>query len=329
MTPSSLFKKIPIIYFFIFLLLVSFIACKKQTIKKEDITIIKVTDSDLYDILFLDKERGYAVGGKLFSETAILATNDGGINWHKVQVNLDMDRAVFSITKVDNELMAVGIDGKTYLNNGIGLSNWMALQTYRWHWYKAIAFSSDYRGIIVGGRAQSYGEFHFVDVWGNAYGERLFDFELTDVIFNQKDVGFISGYGTLLRSTDTGLTWDTLSLKGDFFKALYYNEQTATLWTVGYNGSIFKSMDNGDSWRSIRNGNNPLFNGYAFTNIYFIDDKIGYIIGEKGCILQTKDGGEHWQPIQTFTDEDLHSIYHNPPYIFICGKNGFLAKIKY
>src|SRR5690606_1439584 len=149
----------------------------------------------------------------------------------------------------------------------------------------SVAYTSNYRGVIVGGRAQTYGEINYLDVWGNASGEQFFDFDLTDIIFTNEDIGFISGYGSILRSVDTGLNWDTCNIKGDFYKALYYEKNTATIWTVGYNGSIFKTNDNGNSWTRIRNGNNPLFKGYAFNNIYFVDKNIGFIIGDNGCLL--------------------------------------------
>ncbi len=302
-------------------------SCKKISFSKDNITWHQITNGDLYDIVFLDSLRGYAVGGIVYTQSEILATNDGGNTWHNITIDLNYNKTIFGVTALNDALMAVGIDGKTYLNEGAPLSNWQAIQTYRWHAYKAIAFSSNDKGVIVGGRAHDYGEINNVDIWGNASNEMYFDFELTDILFTKNNIGFISGYGTMLKSTDEGAHWDTLSLKGDFFKAVHFQEVNQTLWTVGYNGSIFRSKDLGLSWEKIRNGNNPFLKKMALNNIFFIDDKIGFIVGDDGLILKTNDGGNNWNAIKPFTKNDLHGIYGWGNQVFISGKNGTLFKL--
>ena len=59
---------------------------------------------------------------------------------------------------------------------------------------------------------------------------------------------------------------------------------------VGYNGTILKSNDGGDSWIKIRSER-----GQHLYKLQFASEKIGYAIGE--IMLKTDDAGESWYPI--------------------------------
>lgn len=73
-----------------------------------------------------------------------------------------------------------------------------------------------------------------------------------------------------------------------------------TIHAVGY-GLIMKSTDEGNSWipSSIA--------GDFFSGVDFVDDNIGYVVGEYGSVYKTENGGNSWQSCRggnsIFTDQ--------------------------
>ncbi|MCB0712128.1 MAG: T9SS type A sorting domain-containing protein [Ignavibacteriae bacterium] len=58
---------------------------------------------------------------------------------------------------------------------------------------------------------------------------------------------------------------------------------------VGYNGSILRTVDGGDTWSCFNDGTI-----YRFNTVDFLDDQFGIVGGEDGRLHYTTDGGEHW-----------------------------------
>jgi photosystem II stability/assembly factor-like uncharacterized protein len=66
---------------------------------------------------------------------------------------------------------------------------------------------------------------------------------------------------------------------------------------------------------------------HYLTDIYFLDDSIGYISGRKGSIYRTNDVGASWIPLNTNTDQNLYSVHFIEPEMgFACGQNGTIIK---
>ncbi len=125
----------------------------------------------------------------------------------------------------------------------------------------------------------------------------------------------ISGAGTL-RSDDDGASWQTLNEMGkserrddpevgrNSHRLLQHPTQANTLYQQSRNG-IFKSLDGGESWRSIL-GNLPSFFGFPlaldmhhpetlFTVV--LDPEERYSLGEQFAVYRTENAGEHWETL--------------------------------
>jgi photosystem II stability/assembly factor-like uncharacterized protein len=61
-------------------------------------------------------------------------------------------------------------------------------------------------------------------------------------------------------------------------------------------GIILRSTDRGQNW-NIADGQ-----GDFFTDLCFIDDLTGYVVGLSGLILKTTDGGESWDTSRRLGD---------------------------
>ncbi|EWH11001.1 BNR repeat-containing protein [Catenovulum agarivorans DS-2] len=69
-----------------------------------------------------------------------------------------------------------------------------------------------------------------------------------------------------------------------------------TLWAVGHEGVVLRSVDSGNSWQLVYQ--HP--NGGVLFDVQFINEQHGVAIGAYGLFLRTMDGGKTWQ--QEFHD---------------------------
>ena len=83
---------------------------------------------------------------------------------------------------------------------------------------------------------------------------------------------------------------------------------------VGERGHILKSRDDGNSWRQM---NAPTRE--TLTNVFFADEKTGWISGHSGILLKTKNGGDNWELL---TDPESEISYFDS--LFFDGLNGIL-----
>ncbi len=76
------------------------------------------------------------------------------------------------------------------------------------------------------------------------------------------------------------------------------------LIATGERGHILLSDDQGQSWRQADVPTRMQLNAVSF-----IDDQLGWAVGEDGVILNTGDGGEHWQHQFDARDAELKGPY--------------------
>ena len=43
-------------------------------------------------------------------------------------------------------------------------------------------------------------------------------------------------------------------------------------------------------------------------SVYFINENVGWAVGENGIIINTTDGGANWNPQNSNTTDDLYSV---------------------
>jgi photosystem II stability/assembly factor-like uncharacterized protein len=112
---------------------------------------------------------------------------------------------------------------------------------------------------------------------------------------NTQRVIVVGEKGTILRTTDTGVTWEDVSIPDttfDFYdisqKGIYYN--TGDIFVaVGSQGRIYKSTDIGATWEQKTSGTSN-----TLRSVYFHTLDSGAVVGDNGTILLTTNGGESW-----------------------------------
>lgn len=108
----------------------------------------------------------------------------------------------------------------------------------------------------------------------------------------------VGAYGTILRSSNGGSSWDNLNQ--------YYNALSCPLYgecyAVGGNGLIRKTSDD-KHWTTLDTGTK-----YYFTGIACPTEALCYVTSFDGIILRTVDGGATWTVLPTGVSDSLQAI---------------------
>lgn len=134
----------------------------------------------------------------------------------------------------------------------------------------------------------------------------------------------VYGYGLILKSENNGKSWSPLSLNGDIYKHACIFGNCA--YILGYFGSIYKSTDSGLNWFPL--ANDVQTTGIKTSKIHFINEKQGYIIGEKGLFMKTSDGGNTWLKSNTISSQNLTSITNFKDSLLVTGQKGTVIMVE-
>ena len=252
-----------------------------------NLSILQESDPEIRDymsIVFTGEKNGWVVGVSPFEldyPGFVGYTADGGETWNKVEIDIDAQLASLYFLD-DKHGWAVGEKGKIVATtNGM---DW-EIQTSK------------------------------------------VDNPLKGIYFVNKDVGFAVGANDTILSTNTGgRTWKVL--QGGIIGAVGDDEATmynaiqfldeSTGWVAGVhvvpqvsqNSVIQKTMDGGQNWVAQETGAEDVLE-----DIFFLDEKHGWAVGENGLILHTSNGGDKWTVQASGTEETLRSIRFADKYI--------------
>ncbi|HSW53719.1 MAG TPA: YCF48-related protein [Ignavibacteriaceae bacterium] len=179
----------------------------------------------------------------------------------------------------------------------------------------------------------SLNSFSFAQQWSwvNPYptGEQI-----NQSYFLDEQKGFaIGNAGTLARTTDGGATWDLLetSINGNFIKITFNDDLNG--WILGtsidpyYNQTPYflRTIDGGITWvqHTITS-----FNVY-FSDMFFLNNNIGWVVGNEGKIFKTTDGGVSWidkSPQQMYSTYFRSIVFRNENEGIISGYTDYESK---
>lgn len=131
-------------------------------------------------------------------------------------------------------------------------------------------------------------------------------------------------HGVLYRTTDAGLTWDTLTTNTtETINDIYFSD-AANGWIAGDGGYLATTSDSGLTWNFV---SQPQWGFTDFRSIAY-QDTIGlnpYIVGENGSGQFSIDGGTSWFAFATGTTNTIHQIrFMNTMSGFMVGENGYI-----
>ena len=165
---------------------------------------------------------------------------------------------------------------------------------------------------------------------------------LLDVWFRDADNGFAVGaFGTFLASADGGDTWTCRNacwedddgesgppllhapdsdFEDDFHLNAIVLAGPGRLFLVGEAGVLYRSDDNGETWRALPSP----YSGSWFGALALDADTL-LVAGLRGRLFRSEDAGESWTQIDTGTTATLTDFVRvNPDLILITGLAGAL-----
>jgi photosystem II stability/assembly factor-like uncharacterized protein len=137
-------------------------------------------------------------------------------------------------------------------------------------------------------------------------------YPLMDVQFIGRHGWAVGAMGTVLRSEDGGGTWERVNLQtdADLYRVNFVSRLVG--WAAGGRmriaetnesmrhdrrggyGYIFHTRDGGRTWTCQFGERGRLLLGLDFVN-----ERVGYAVGERGYLLKTEDGGDFWRVLPT------------------------------
>jgi photosystem II stability/assembly factor-like uncharacterized protein len=218
-----------------------------------------------------------------------------------------------------------------------GGASWSLFGNYSMGNYHSLCFPNDSSAFI----GSTGGALYVTRDRGASWDTILTNMTHGVLFFLNPDTGYSGEYGQLFRTTDGGKTWNALYSSNfpGLYDLLFFNDTeglafsdygvyrtanggqswTSTsphsapgysrlgdsvLFTSGATGYFLRSTDQGKTWTS-----HPLGYSIYVRKIDFINANEGVIIGYKGEILETSDGGTSWiarvRPLNTSAPSDL------------------------
>jgi len=249
-------------------------------------SLITNTVRTLYSIIFVNSNTGYAAG----DSGTILKTTNGGTTWNTLASGT-LNR-LLSLSFIDeNNGMATGNNG-TALKTTDGGATWQPLATGTTTVLNAVHML-DNNHIYICGNAGLF--LKSMDGGTSFTDSTLTTTNNYDIKFINADTGFIAGKN-FLRTTDGGSTWSSYSLSKEALSLSIPVSNYNKIYTVGYDGSIFVSDNQGASFSSkLTNLQTDYSYIDDYVDLFFTDANTGYIVCRPATdILKTTDGGVTW-----------------------------------
>lgn len=114
----------------------------------------------------------------------------------------------------------------------------------------------------------------------------------------------VGDYGTVVRSTDNGQTWQQAAVPVSSLLTAVHFADARHGWAVGHGGVVLATTDGGASWTLQQ----ALDDKPVLLSVYFASPERGYAVGAYGTAWRTGDSGKTWEPMAVGQgrDADLH-----------------------
>jgi photosystem II stability/assembly factor-like uncharacterized protein len=252
--------------------------------------------TDLYGIYFLDNLTGFAVGMR----GRILKTTNGGNSWNDYpSIYNDIKQLKFM-----SDTIAFGLVGNSFIKTTDGGIHWenigAPISTGNTRNFDFVDENIGY--CIAGGEISNSTNVAKICKTTNGgiswtttnNGKDLMIDDLYSIAFVDATTGFASGgynHRATYKTTNGGNTWTQLN-NDRFGQMQFINASIGYARNTGYyTDHLYKTTDGGDNWTSTFAIDDDI------TSFYFLDENIGYFVGDAGLMYKTTDGGTTWQKV--------------------------------
>lgn len=257
--------------------------------------------------VFPDNQTGYFGYGSGF----VIKTTDGGASWF--QISSGSGKTLIEIDRSSNgELLAVGEEGTILKSDGS--TPWIIQDSPTSLPLTSVQFINNNDVIACDENGQIYTSTDAGVSW-LASGVPPNNLDAKDIDFTSLQEGWIAGSGSIggavYQTTDGGNTWTGAQGFGGSYVAVDFENQSG--WALNTGGVYYYTTDNGVNWTEGDLPGSP----FQVSDIDFVDENTGYVVGYDGYAAKSIDGGVNWEVLPTPNNEDDFTD------IYIIGQNEF------
>ena len=253
---------------------------------------------------FLDSLNGYSSD----NWGVISKTTDGGMSWAEL-LNERMNDFYFLNSEIS---YAVGSGGRIAKSSNSG-GNWIRQdKSLTEDVLFDISFSDNNTGFIIGDQRKILKTVNGGINWNVTQFEISFASEFTALAKSEPSNWYIAANpnGKILKTSNTGFTWDTLYTGLYAITRLEFVNATMGFGVCKY-GTFFKTTNGGQNWIIY----NTIWSGQTWS-MDFIDENTGFAGGNQ--TRKTTNGGTNWEAInfgQYYYSSDIQFVNHNTGFI--------------
>lgn len=229
-------------------------------------------------------------------------------------------------TLAGQRIVAVGAHGVVLLSDDQGKTFRQAKAVPTRLTLNSVTFVGDKEGWAVGHIGVVLHTVDGGETWTIQRDDPRSDRPLFTVWFKDSKLGFAAGlWGLLLKTTNGGNSWDVVKLpvdpgatKGDKNLFALFADKKGNLYIAAERGTVFKSKDDGQTWKVIDTG----YPGTFWTGLVLRNGSL-VVAGLRGRVLRSEDGGEHWKEVDAGTKSSITGITESSDgRIFAVGLDG-------
>ncbi len=281
------------------------------------------TNHNLYGMHFIDSNTGY-IGG---DSGTVLKTTNSGVNWFKLKTGNILN--FYNVYALGSRVYLPSYTGSVIYTSYDAGTNWFydtvaAEQEYLYD----VAFKDSLTGVVCGINyiaATSNGGQNWTPYNINLNNKRFYK-----VLFNNYTWYLVGDKTSLFKSTNNGISWDTLNFIGNqYYSFEYYSLDIngSTFLTCGVSGLMNYSTNYGSNWISLNYMGN-----YGIPQDIWCDNMNGKVIvvgaAAPSPFIISTNGGQNWI-FNVYTDslvsyKRINMLNSNTGYC--CGNQGKVSR---
>jgi photosystem II stability/assembly factor-like uncharacterized protein len=255
------------------------------------------SQDDLFSVTFPNENEGWTSG----RYGTILHTSDGGKTWSRQETGTEYTLSAIHFVDSKNG-WAVGEEG-TIIHTNDGGKTWGKQKSPVNLFLMDVYFLTPTKGFIAGERTHILSTNDGGKTWKIQFKD--LDYILKAISFCDAKNGWVVGeFGYIYRTRDGGDTWeqqagfsDLSEETGELIGGTYLFDVIAinplTVWAVGIDGYVAKTIDGGKTWQQVhvKGLKAPFFSISS-------DRQNAFVIGGTGHCFSSIDGGKTWRAIE-------------------------------